>query len=88
MFNVATRALSMGGILLDAKTERRRPLDPPHPHPHSLAFKGSHYQPHNDTIHCVHASAIPFGFHQRSAAVEGYLRGRVAQEFMSEGLKC
>lgn len=41
MFNMATRALSMGGILLDAKTERRRPLDPPIPTPTALHLKAA-----------------------------------------------
>lgn len=82
----------MGGILLDAKTDRHGPQGTPTlPTPPTCILcvqEGSHYQPYNDTIHCVRAPAIPFGFHQSRAAVDGDLIGRVNQELMSERLKC
>lgn len=79
----------MGGILLDAKTDRHGPQDPPRTPSTCIlcAQEGSHSQPHNDIIQCVRVPAIPFGFHQSRAAVDGDLIGRVNQELMSEGLK-
>lgn len=62
-------------------TGLKTPPDPPR------GREGSHSQPHNDIIQCVRVPAIPFGFHQSRAAVDGDLIGRVNQELMSEGLK-
>lgn len=79
----------MGGILLDAKTDRHGPQEPSDPPSTCIlcAQEGSHYQPYNDTIQCVRAPAIPFGFHQSRAAADGDLIRRVNQELMSGGLK-
>lgn len=61
----------MGGILLDAKTDRHGPQGPPTPPSTCILCvqEGSHYQPYNDTIHCVRAPAVPLGFHLSRAAV-------------------
>lgn len=78
----------MGGILLDAKTDRHGPQDTPRPRPPRLAFYAFKKAAIISlTMTQFTASAIPFGFHQSRAAVDGDLIGRVNQEVTSGGLK-
>lgn len=89
MFNVAARALLNGRHFTWCKNRPPRAPRPPRPPSTRIlcAQEGGHYQPYNDTIHCDRAPAIPFGFHQSRAAVDGRLIGRVNQELMSGGQK-